>query len=383
MEKKKIIIIGGGIGGIMTSIALNKKSISNSIYEKSGTINESGAGLSIWANATSILDKFGILERLMPYSNILDKMKLSTSGGNFLSEVSLKKLEDEFHFPSIVLLRSDLQRELMNTISPSQINFNKEYSHIENTADGLNVHFSDGTFEEASAVIFADGIHSRGRQQIFNASSLAYAGRTSWRGVAQFDKPFSANGSNNEILGNGKRMGIFPLTNNMVYWYAAVNMKEGESLKQKRTIECVLSHFKNWVEPVSTVLNNTSEKRLILTNINYAQHIEKFVKGNIALLGDAAHPMTPDLGQGACQAIEDAYVLSDCMAQNKGVADCLLDYENKRLQKVKSIAKNSLQMGRIRQMENPIGVILRNNLFRMMPESLALKLLKRNIIIEK
>jgi 2-polyprenyl-6-methoxyphenol hydroxylase-like FAD-dependent oxidoreductase len=156
-------------------------------------------------------------------------------------------------------------------------------------------------------------------------------------------------------------------------------MTEEEALKQKRATDSVLSHFTGWAEPVNTLIDNTPAERLILTNINYAPDISKLVQKNIALLGDAAHPMTPDLGQGACQAIEDAYILADCLSQAKSIHDGLNCYENKRLQRVKLIARNSFRMGNMRQMENPIGLIIRNNLIRILPETLALKILERNI----
>lgn len=382
MNQDKIIIIGGGIGGLMTAIALNKMGITSTIFEKANSFDANGAGLALWANATSILDKFGLLNNLLGYGNVLNEMKTSTSNGTHLNVVRLNKLESKFHFPSIVLLRQDLQRELLNAIPASQIEFNKQCVKIENDSKTVTVHFSDGTYQTANAVIFADGVHSFARKTIFNLPPLKYAGRTSWRGVAQFNNTVFSGNTNFEIFGDGKRVGVFPLPNNHAYWYAAVNMAQEEAEKQKRTIDCVLSHFQGWVEPVSTLLKNTREERLILTNVNYTTHINKLVSENIALLGDSAHPMTPDLGQGACQAIEDANILAECLASATSISVGFKNYENKRLQRVRSIAKNSFKIGRLRQMGNPIGVTIRNNLFRFLPEKFALRMLERNIITE-
>lgn len=383
MDKDKIIIIGGGIGGLMTAIALNKKGISSTIFERGKSFDANGAALSLWGNATSILDKFGLLAKLMPYGNVLNEIRTITSNGKTLKTIRLKKLEEKTHFPSIVLLRSDLQKELLNAIPSSQIQFNKQFIKIENNTNSITVYFADGTFETCNAVIFADGIHSLARQSIFNLPPAEYAGRISWRGIAKFDNNIFVGCTNFEIFGKGRRVGIFPLPNNTAYWYAAVNMSEQEADKQERTIECVLSLFKNWTEPVNSVINNTKEERLILTKLNYSRNITKLVDGNMALLGDAAHPMTPDLGQGACQAIEDAYVLAECLSQNRPIAENLKDYENKRLQRVKSIALNSYRTGNFRQINNSIGVLIRNNLFKILPEKFVLKMLKRIINIKK
>ena len=383
MKNPKAIIIGGGIGGLMTAIALNKKGISSTIYERTKSFDVNGAGLGLWANATRILDQFGLLENLLTRGSVLNEMKTSTANGNPLNVVRLKKLEDKFHFPSLVLLRRDLQKELFDAVPSSQIHFDKQCIKVENKSVETIVHFADGTSETADVFIFADGVHSIARKEVFNLLPLKYSGRTSWRGIAQFDKPIFENNSCYEIFGKGSRIGIFPLPNNQAYWYAAVNMAEEETAKQKRTIDCVLSHFKNWAEPVKTLMENTSEEKLVLTKINYATDIHTLAKGNIALLGDAAHPMTPDLGQGACQAIEDAYVLAECLAQEKSIEENLKDYANKRLQRVRSIAKNSFRMGNIRQMKNPVALAIRNNLFKIMPESFALKMLERNIHIPR
>ena len=111
----------------------------------------------------------------------------------------------------------------------------------------------------------------------------------------------------------------------------------------------------------------------------YSSEINKLAHENTALLGDAAHPMTPDLGQGACQAIEDADVLAECLSSGISFSDGFKQYENKRLTRVRDIALNSLRIGRMRQIENPIGVTFRDNLFRFLPEKFALKILERNI----
>jgi 2-polyprenyl-6-methoxyphenol hydroxylase-like FAD-dependent oxidoreductase len=378
-QTRKIIIIGGGIGGLMAAIALNEKGITSTIYEKSDGHPSSGAGLTLWANATAILQKFGLLEKLLPYSNVLDEMLLMTSSANLLNRVHLSKLEEAFKYHSIVIQRKDLLKILMDAVLQSNIHFKKECISIEKKLNKIQVHFADRTTEESDAVIFADGVHSYARKKVFNFPPLKYAGRTSWRGIAQFDKQIFPLHQNYEIFGRGKRIGIFLLPGNCAYWYAAVNMSVENASLQKRTVEGVLSHFKNWCEPVNTVVNNTKEDRLILTNILFAPHINKLVDGNIALLGDAAHPMTPDLGQGACQAIEDAFMLAECVSENNFIEEAFAAYEKKRIERVQFITTNSYRMGKLRQMGNPVSVSIRNNIFRFMPEHFALKMLKRSI----
>lgn len=379
MQHKHIGIIGGGIGGLMTAIALNRKGISSTVYEKAATHNPNGAGLSLWANATKLLDEHGLLEKLLSCGNALNEMHMHTPAGKRLGIVHLKKLEQRFHFPSIILLRSDLQQVLLNAVPETQVRFNRQYESIDITGIKPIVHFTDGTSETADGIIFADGIHSQARTALFQFPALQYAGRASWRGIAAFDRTVIPETTSCEIFGQGKRIGIFPLKGNKAYWYAAVNMPEQESMKQRPTQESVLSHFSNWSEPVNTLIKSTPENKIILTNINFTPSIHQLVKGPAALLGDAAHPMTPDLGQGACQAIEDACVMAECIATNSAIADAFKAYEQKRLTRVNTIAARSYSIGKMRQAGNPIGAIVRNTMMRVLPEGFALRMLARNI----
>lgn len=268
---------------------------------------------------------------------------------------------------------------MLNSILSSQIHYSKEFVRVESTTTGVIVYFADGTREEADGVVFADGVHSLARTELFQHDPPTYAGRISWRGVAQCGAPLFPDVSCREILGKGKRIGIFPLPNNKVYWYATVNMPGEKAAKQERTTDCVLSHFYDWPAPVHSLINNTADDRLVITKINYAAGIHRLSRGCMALLGDAAHPMAPDLGQGACQAIEDAYVLAQCLSENRHTAAAFKKYHNRRIRRVSKVAKNSYRMGKMRQLQHPLGVAFRNVLLRLMPESLALRILEENI----
>lgn len=379
MKEHEILVIGGGIGGLATAIALNLKGIRSTVFEKSPGHDPNGAGLALWQNATRILDEFGLLNPLSALGQSLQTSETRTPNGQRLGTVRLQKLADRFGFPSLVLLRSDLQKTLLDALPKSQVHFGKTFLRLERIQESVTAHFADGSSATGTAVVFADGIHSGARSTIFKSPELRYAGRVSWRGIAQFDRPVLSD-ANLEILGKGRRIGIFPLPGNTAYWYAAVNMPEAEAFRQNRSPEGVRQHFEGWTDPVSLLFEHTPMERLILTNINWSPGgIGKIALENMVLLGDAAHPMTPDLGQGACQAIEDAAVLADCLSQKSSVLEAFQAYEKLRSGRVRAIAANSYRMGRLRQMGSPVGVALRNALFRWMPEGLALRMLGQNI----
>ena len=380
MSEQPILIIGGGIGGLSTAIALARTGIPSAVFEKNPAHDPNGAGLALWPNATKILSEFGLLPPLLALGQTLQTAETRTPDGQRLGSVRLQKLADRFGFPSLVVLRSDLQKTLLDALPTAQVHFDKAFLRLEKTPDGtVAAHFADGSSATGSAVVFADGIRSRARSEWFQSPPLRYAGRASWRGVATFDRPMLGE-ANLEILGKGKRVGIFPMPGNTAYWYAAVNMAEEEALQQMRSREGVRQHFEGWADPVPLLFDSTPPERLILTNIHHAPGgIGKIALENMVLLGDAAHPMTPDLGQGACQAIEDAAVLAACLSQKPTAEAAFQEYEKLRKGRVKAVATNSCNMGRLRQMGHPLGVALRNALFRWMPEAVALRMLEQNI----
>jgi 2-polyprenyl-6-methoxyphenol hydroxylase-like FAD-dependent oxidoreductase len=376
VKNKKIIIIGGGIGGLMTAIALNEKGISSTVFERN-SFNEAGAGLGLWANATRILHHYGILAPLLPSSSVLNEMRLSTSSGKLLKTIRVKKLEDRFQFPSIVALRRELQKQLLNALPPDQVHFGQRCLEVSAQKDKVIVKMENGPAQEADAVIFADGIHSFARKEIFGVEPVEYSGKTSWRGIAHYEKDPFEPGTSYELFGKGKRAGIFPLPGKQAYWYVQVNMPEKEAKIQINT--SVADHLEGWSEQVHFLVGHTPSDQLIHTPIYHAPVVRKLALNNMALLGDAAHPMTPDLGQGACQAIEDAEVIAACVSKSAALKEGFLAYEAQRLPRVRSIVKNSFRMGNLRQMNSAAGVFLRDNLFRFLPERFSLGMLEKNI----
>lgn len=365
----------------MASIALNKAGISNTVYEKAAALGEAGAGLALWPNATGILSQYGLMDALMPHCSVMQEVETLNSRGRTLNKVRVSKVAETFGAPVVVLLRSTLQQTLLRALPGQQVHFSKGFVKLEQTAKGYVAHFADGSSANGDAVIFADGIHSSARQSHFQLPALKYGGRMSWRGIADANKGLFDKTRNYEILGRGRRIGIFPLPDNKVYWFAAVNMDEAAGKQQVATSDCVSSHFPGWGDAVSALFSSTPPDRFVLTQILLAPKPLKLVNGSIALLGDAAHPITPDLGQGACQAIEDAFVMAKSLAQHKSVPEGFTAYEAKRLARVQLLWKNSFAMGRMKQMGNPLMIAGRNLIYRIVPEKAALRMLTRNIEI--
>lgn len=362
----------------MTAIALRQKGISCEVYERASSYDAEGAGLGLWANATRILESHGLFDSLRPHSSPLGEIITTTQRGAQLSHLHLQPLEQEFGHPSVVLLRKHLLAVLQSEVDPSLLHFGKTCIRAEQNEGHATAHFADGSSATADAVVFADGIHSLSRQ-MYKLPPLRYSGRISWRGVTSAEGLGRTPGIHHEVFGKGRRVGIFALPENQVYWYAAVNMPEASVQHLKATHGSLLPPFEGWASPVTELMQRTSEVRLILTRVLHVDGIRFMAKGRIALLGDAAHPMTPDLGQGACQAIEDAACLAHCLAEHGEVRSAFAAYDAARIERVRRIAKASRRLGDLRQMQSVPGVLLRNTMFRLLPEGLIRAQIARNV----
>lgn len=363
-----IAISGGGIGGLSLAIALQRKDFDVKVYESAPILKPLGAGIVLAANAVKALVDIGIGEEVLQAGRVIRKLRIKSKQGNILSEVDAEEVNARFGYVNnFAIHRADLHQVLISLLNPGSLITNKECIDFKQNNHGIAINFSDGTEAHADYLIACDGIHSAIRKKLVPDSTPRYAGYTCWRAV--IDNP--PNGFNveetTETWGRNGRFGIVPLTNGRVYWFACINTSENNPVMQSYTPGHLLNHFKNFHNPVAEIIQSTRNDQLIWNDILDIKPLKKFAFGKIVLLGDAAHATTPNMGQGACMAIEDAAVLSNCIASTKDVEKAFLNYEEKRIVRTTSIVNRSWQMGKIAQLANPLLIALRNAAFRVTP----------------
>ena len=200
------------------------------------------------------------------------------------------------------------------------------------------------------------------------AASQRLAGYTAWRGIA----PFRTSGLlAGETLGRGQRFGLVPIAGDRVYWYATDNVPEGESEDPEQAKTRLTDMFANWHAPIPALIAATEAPAILRNDIYDRDPVDRWGEGRVTLLGDAAHPMTPNLGQGGCQAIEDALLLARCLAEGGVVDASLRRYESLRIPRTRFIVNASRRIGRAFQMESPILCRLRDLAIRMTPASMS------------
>ena len=365
--KKKIAIIGGGIAGLTFAHCLSKEKYDINIFEKKKVFGEVGAAISVFPNALDVIDKIGLLDPILQTSGKFENVFLKTKNGQILSKSSPKS-----DYPVICIHRKDLHNVLLSGLK-AELNTDKSLSHLtylEN--EQIEITFNDGSKYIFDAVIGADGINSAVRKQIINDKDPIYRGYNIWRGVVKtkFDVGYAS-----ETYGKGQRVGIVPIKDGVYGWWATCNEDFLEKDEPEGTKEKLKRIFGNWHEPIPELIENTEK---IIKN-SLCDRIPKkgWTKGNVTLIGDAAHPSTPNLGQGGCMAIEGAYLLASSINKHGLCPKAYEVYEKYQFPRSKKIINESLKIGKIGQIKNPILILIRNTFFKLIPSRVAMKMIEK------
>jgi 2-polyprenyl-6-methoxyphenol hydroxylase-like FAD-dependent oxidoreductase len=366
---REATIIGAGIAGLTTALALNRIGIRTLIYEAAPSIHEIGAGLGLGANAIMAFDRLGIKDEVIALGRILPAFSILDENGRRITHTDSTRMGLKYGVDNFTIHRAELHHLLLSKINPRDLIIQKRAIDIEQTGTVSKVYFQDGSIHESDFLIVADGIHSPIRQKLIPGSVPRYAGYTCWRAVID-NAQLNLNESS-ETWGAGKRFGIVPLAKNKIYWYACINgPKESEAFRNFKVGD-LLYQFKDFHEPISSILKETKNEKLFWNDIIDLKPLSRFAFQHTLLIGDAAHATTPNLGQGACQAIEDAVVLSQELDKEKDVAVAFRNFERRRINRVHYITHTSARIGRMAQWENSLAVKFRNFLFRRIPASIS------------
>jgi len=378
MNKTKIIsIIGGGIGGLTLAVALQRKGFNVNVYEHAPQLKPLGAGLALAANAVKALAEIGIHEEVIKAGKVIRKMTIKDQAGRVLNETNSEELSRQFGvINNFTIHRADLHEVLYRNLSDNTVQLGKACVDFYQTDEDVTLKFSDGSTASTDCVVACDGIHSVFRKKLLPDSTMRYAGYTCWRAVID-DLPagFDWN-ETSETWGPGCRFGIVPLSNNRVYWFACVNATPNNPKMRSFTPHDLLAYFSSYHAPITEIINRTRPDQLIWGDINDVKPIQKFAFKNIVLMGDAAHATTPNMGQGACMAIEDAVTLSNCLVKYTTLEDSFRHFEQRRIKRTTKIVNGSWSIGKIAQLQNPFLTKLRNAAMRITPATVATKQLE-------
>jgi len=366
-HKKQIAIIGGGIAGLTFARCLTTQEYDIHIFEKKEYFEEVGAAISIFPNALCVMDKLRLLKEILDSSGQIRTVYLKTSKGKILS-----KSQPKSDYPVICIHRAELHGILFKNIDAKLYNNYclKKISHLDNGQ--ISIEFENGENKIVDAVVGADGTNSEVRKHIINDGLPIFRGYNIWRGVVKTNFEI---GYGSETYGKGRRVGIVPIKDGVYGWWATLNENYMQDDSPEETKEKLSRLFGDWHFPIPELIENT--KIILKNSITDRKPHKGWTKGNVTLLGDAAHPTTPNLGQGGCMAIEGAYILARSI-QKYGLTDKSFErYEELQFPRSENIVTESLKFGRMGQLTNPILGGLRNFAMWAIPPWVTIKMISK------
>jgi 2-polyprenyl-6-methoxyphenol hydroxylase-like FAD-dependent oxidoreductase len=363
-----IIIAGAGIGGLTLAAALRRAGVSCLVVERAPSFEPVGAGITIQPNAIAALRAFDMHETVIAAGQPAHEMRIRHFRGRTLSRLHGGQFERRFGAPLLGMHRADLHAVLLHLAGRDVVRVGFELAVYEERGEAVEVVSRIGERVSGRALVGADGLRSAVRAQLLGEEPPIYAGYTSWRGVVSGVRGVEP-GRASESWGPGARFGIVPLPGGRTYWYATANAPAGGRDRGPTELR---ERFWDWHDPIPALLEATPTGVHLRTDIQDRPRPPRWTAGRVALLGDAVHPMTPDLGQGGCQAVEDAVVLARCLSAAADPAAAFAAYEHKRAERAAWVVKEARAFGALGQWDAASARFVRDTLVRLTPASISL-----------
>jgi 2-polyprenyl-6-methoxyphenol hydroxylase-like FAD-dependent oxidoreductase len=355
-------VIGGGIGGLMASLTLRKVGIDARVYERTADPRRLliGGGMTIFQNAMRVLVQVGLAERVEANGCRMRGMEFGTPSGLRYSRWPLDRIEAELGLPAIALRRADLQRVLVEACEP-HLNTGVELETFQEKAGAVCATFADGRTATADVLVGADGISSTVRTLLNGASTPRYLGYTLWQGVTAA-APAGAEGSGEFVhrMGAGATFGWYHIGGGQLYWFATLATPEGGKDPEGGPKPLLQELFGAWQRPVPAILETTAGEAIARSDVRDLDHQPVWGRGRVTLLGDACHAMSFNIGQGACQAMEDAARLAHLLAGSEEPASALRRYEDERRRETAGLVALARRIGGWTSWRHPIAVTIRH-----------------------
>lgn len=332
MYKLKVVIVGAGIGGLTTGIAMKQAGYQVEVYDRVTELRPAGAGISLWSNGVKVLNRLGLGEKLAAIGGEMNAMEYRSHTDEQLSYVDLHPLFEQVGQRPYPVARADLQAMLLEEFGPENVHLGMPCVAVEQDEQSATAIFENGHRATGDLVIGADGVHSAVRAYVLGRTvSRRYARYVNWNGLVPADAALCAKDRWVIYVGESKRASMMPVGDDRFYFFFGAPMVEGTQVDPAHRRDELAEIFQGWptaVQHLIEAIDPYSTNRLEIGDID---PLERLVRGRIALLGDSAHATTPTLGQGGCQAIEGAEVLTRyLLTTNISVPDALNRYEKAR-----------------------------------------------------
>jgi 2-polyprenyl-6-methoxyphenol hydroxylase-like FAD-dependent oxidoreductase len=365
-KSRPILIVGAGIGGLSAAIALRRAGFDAVVFERAPELGEVGAAISLWPNATRMLKKWGILDDVVRRGHVVTEAAMRSADGRRLHRMKFAERDA----PCLLIHRADLHAALAAALPPWAVQPGAPFVRYADAGGEVGAHFGGFGGVEGRALVGADGLRSAVRAQVLGDGPPVYRGYPVWRGVARL-APGEPVPEFCETLGAGLRFGTAPVDGGRVGWWATANEPEGTEDGKEGRKPKLLRLFGDWHAPIPRLIDGTPEGEMLKNDAYDRPPVRGWGRGLVTLLGDAAHPTTPNFGQGGCMAIEDAAVLACSLVAAPDVASGLRAFEAARYGRTTFVTRQSLRYGRVGQWASPAAVRARELIFRLTPTAVT------------
>lgn len=368
----RIAVVGAGIGGLCAAIGLERAGAEVTVFERADELRPSGSGLSVFANGLAALDTLGVGEQFRAITSTeMSGLRggQRTPDGRWLATIPAAALTE-----LRIVHRADLHDLLVDALRPGTLVLGAPVTTVD-PAGVTSVYRDEVDRDERfDLAVAADGIGSAVRRSWPEDPGIRYSGYSAWRGVTE--RPVDLRGAAGETWGYGLRFGVAPLRDGRVYWFAVATMDAGAEIPDEYAE--VQRLFGGWHDPIPELIAATDPAAVFRLPISdLAAPLPTFRRGACVLLGDAAHAMTPDLGQGGGQAMEDAAILAaliapiarDAAPDPARLDRALAEYDRVRRARTQPIARRARALGAVARTRSRFGVALRDLVLRLTPSS--------------
>ncbi|MBM7115113.1 FAD-dependent monooxygenase [Archangium primigenium] len=365
---RNAVIIGGGVGGLTAALALERRGWAVDVFEQAPALKEVGSGVMISPNAMSVLFALG-LEQVVARGVPLTHVELCTWRGEALRRERAEDVPGT-DVPAVLFHRAALHGALHAALgSGTRVHLGARLTRFEEDGEGVVARFEDGREARGDVLVGADGLHSVVRAQLHPGERMRYAGHPCWRGLARgFSHPALPRGLLRETQGRGARFGVGHVREDLVYWWATADWPQGEPVPGGDSA-FLARVFQTAHAPIPELIAATRPADLLRNDLLDRPPLARWGRGRVTLLGDAAHPMMPNMGQGACSAIEDGAVLARTLEETRDVAEGLRRYAARRQDRTRWLQELSWRFGVVGQWRQPAAVWLREKAMRLAPAS--------------
>jgi 2-polyprenyl-6-methoxyphenol hydroxylase-like FAD-dependent oxidoreductase len=362
----KIVVAGAGIAGLATAAGLQQRGRSVTVIEAredtAGLFD--GAGISIWPNALAALDEIGLGDAVRAAGGRVTAGAMRWYDGTWLRHPAAERFIRGLGEPLVVIQRAHLRNILSGALAPGTVTYGKSVTGLIATADGVRLDLSDSTRLDASAVVGADGTRSVVARHLNGRLVDTYVGYTAWRAIAHFSLDAELAG---ETMAPGAIVGHVPLGGDLTYWFATEQAPEGRRAPEGE-LPYLGRKLAHWADPVPAIVAATAPEDVLRNDLYDRTPVRQWSRGPIVVVGDAAHPMRPHLGQGGCQALEDAAILAGFVEQSDDLPSAFGRFAAFRRPRTSALVRESSLIGRIENLRPALLGAAAVRASRLVPE---------------